>query len=376
MASKKDYYETLGVSKTATQDEIKSAFRKLAKKYHPDVNKEPGAEEKFKEIGEAYAILSDPDKRSKYDQFGSAAFEQGGMGGQGFGGFQGFSADDIDLSSIFDDILGGSFGFGGGRSKRNTSRPTKGRDSLVRINLDFNEAIFGAKESIKVELDEECDECNGAGGFDSKTCSTCGGTGRVVTQQSTLFGVFQQETTCPNCHGAGKTFSRTCSKCHGNGHVSQLKTIEIDVPAGVDTGTQLRISGKGSRGTNGGPNGDIYIEFNIKEHPLYKRQENDIYLDLPITMPEAVLGCKKEIPTPYGNVVIAIDSGTQSETKLRIKGKGVSILNSSRKGDLYVIIKVMTPTKLDRNQKNLFNDLMNSDLESNPEFKKFNEYLK
>ena len=376
MASKKDYYETLGVSKTATQDEIKSAFRKLAKKYHPDINKEAGAEEKFKEIGEAYAILSDPDKRSKYDQFGSAAFEQGGMGGQGFGGFQGFSADDIDLGSIFDDILGGSFGFGGGRSRRSSSRPSKGRDSIVRINLDFDEAIFGAKKAIKVELDEECDECHGAGGFDPKTCSTCGGTGRVVTQQSTLFGVFQQETTCPNCHGAGKTFARTCSKCHGNGHVSQMKTIEIDIPAGVDTGTQLRISGKGSRGLNGGPNGDIYIEFNVKSHPIFKREENDIYLDLPITMPEAVLGCKKEIPTPYGNVVIAIDSGTQSETKLRIKGKGVSIPNTSRKGDMYVIVKIMTPTKLDRNQKKLFSDLMDTDLESNSEFKTFKEYLK
>src|SRR5574344_278076 len=295
MASKKDYYETLGVPKTASQDEIKSAFRKLAKKYHPDINKEPGAEAKFKEIGEAYSVLGDADKRSKYDQFGSAAFEQGGMGGgQGFGGFQGFqgfSDDDVDLGSIFDDILGGSFGFGGRtNSRRNSNRPTKGKDTAVKINLDFNEAIFGAKKSIKIELDEECDECHGAGGFDSKTCPTCNGRGRVVTQQSTLFGVFQQETVCPDCNGTGKTFDRVCSKCRGAGHVRSLKTLELDIPAGVDSTTQLRISGKGSAGSNGGPNGDIYLEFNIKDHPLYKRIDNDIELDLPITMPEAVLG--------------------------------------------------------------------------------------
>jgi molecular chaperone DnaJ len=378
MASKKDYYETLGVEKSASQDEIKSAFRKLAKKYHPDINKEPGAEEKFKEIGEAYAVLSDPDKRQKYDQFGSAAFEQGGMGGQGYGGFQGFNTDDFDFGSIFDDILGGSFGFGGtssrGRSTRN--RPQKGKDTLVKINLNFDEAVFGCNKTIKLDLDEECPECHGVGGLDEKTCPTCNGQGRVISQQSTLFGVFQQETTCPNCHGTGKIFAKSCSTCHGSGHITKTKEIDINVPAGVNTGTQLRISGKGSRGYNGGPNGDIYLEFKVKDHPLFVRKDNDIYLDLPITFTDAVLGTKKEIPTLYGNVVIAIDSGTQSGTELRIKGKGVENPNTGRKGDMYVVIKVMTPTKLDRNQKNLFNDLKDTDLETNNEFKKYKEYLK
>jgi molecular chaperone DnaJ len=377
MASKKDYYETLGVDKNASADEIKSAFRKLAKKYHPDLNKEPGAEEKFKEIGEAYAVLGDPDKRKQYDQFGSAAFEQGGMGGQGygnFGGFEGFSGDDIDLGSIFDDMFGGSF-FGGSTGRRNSKRPQKGSDSLVKINLTFDEAAFGCKKSLKIDLDEECDECHGAGGFDPVKCSTCGGNGRVITQQRTILGTFQQETTCPNCHGAGIIYEKSCSKCHGKGHIIQTKTIEIDIPAGVNTGNQLKISGKGSRGLNGGPNGDIYLEFTVKEHPLFKRDNSDIYLDLPLTITEAVLGCNKEIPTLYGNVVLAIDPYTQNDTKLRIRSKGLPIVNSTKKGDMYVTIKVMIPTKLDHSQKELFKSLATTDLESNSEFKNIKKYL-
>lgn len=376
--AKKDYYETLGIEKNATQDEIKSAFRKLAKKYHPDLNKEPDAEAKFKEIGEAYSILGDPDKRKKYDQFGSAAFEQGGGAGgfQGFGGFgnfQGFDSDDIDLGSIFDDI----FGFGGSSSRRRSTqnRPQKGADSLIKVNLTFEEAAFGCNKDLKLELDEECDECHGVGGFDAKTCSTCNGRGRVVQQQRTMFGTFQTETTCPDCNGSGKTFSRTCSKCHGAGHAKTIKTISVDIPAGVNNGTQLRISGKGSSGYNGGPNGDIYLEFKVKDHPLFKREENDITLDLPLTMPEAVLGCKKEIPTLDGTVVLAIDPGTQTDTKLRIKGKGIAYVNSTKKGDMYITVKVMTPTKLTRDQKELFNQLLDSEIDTNPEFKEFKKYL-
>ena len=373
--AKKDYYETLGVSKDASDAEIKAAFRKLAKKYHPDINKEPDAEAKFKEIGEAYSILGDPEKRKTYDQFGSAAFEQGGPGAGGFGGFggfQGFNMDDLDLGDIFEDMFGG-FGFSSRRG--NKKRPQKGADSLVRINVDFEEAVNGSKKAIKIDLDEKCDECHGDGGFDPKTCSTCGGTGRVVTQQRTMFGMFQQESICPDCHGDGKTYAKTCNKCRGKGHVVATKEIEIEIPAGVDNGTQLRITGKGSAGINGGPNGDIYIEFKVKEHPLFERNGDDINLDLPITFTEAILGCKKEIPTLYGNLVLAIDPGTQSDTKLRIKGKGMSIVNSSRKGDMYVTIKVMVPTKLDRKQKELIKELDNTDLENNPEFKNIKKYL-
>ena len=278
--NKKDYYEVLGVSKTATEDEIKRAFRKLAKQYHPDINKEPGAEEKFKEIGEAYSVLSDPEKRRQYDQFGHAAFEQGGQGG--FGGFSGFNADDIDLSSIFGDLFGGAFGgfsgFGrGNQTKRN--RPVKGKDTLIHMNLTFEEAVFGCSKTLKLDLDETCEKCDGKGGFDESTCTTCNGQGRVITQQQTMFGVFQTENTCPDCDGTGKIFKTKCSACKGKGHIVKNKEIVVKIPEGVDTGNKIRISGKGSAGYNGGPNGDIYIEFKVKEHPLFQRDDNNIYLD-------------------------------------------------------------------------------------------------
>ena len=228
MASSRNYYDVLGVSKTADEKEIKSAFRKLAKQYHPDVNKEAGAEEKFKEIGEAYAVLSDPEKRRQYDQFGHEAFTQGAAQGGFGGGFGGFSADDIDLSSIFEDLFGGSmFGgssFGGGRGNRR-NRPTKGRDSLVNVTLSFEEAVFGCKKTINLDLDTECSKCDGKGGSGEETCSTCGGRGRVVTQQRTMFGVFQSESTCPDCNGKGKTYKNTFKECGGNGHLIKNKEI-------------------------------------------------------------------------------------------------------------------------------------------------------
>ena len=373
-SNKRDYYEVLGVSKNATDEEIKRSFRKLAKQYHPDVNKDPGAEEKFKEIGEAYAILSDPEKRRQYDQFGHAAFDPNAGG---FGGFSGFSTDDIDLGSIFEDLFGGGFGgFSGfGRAGNRSNRPTKGKDSLIKLNLTFEEAVFGCEKSLKLDLDEKCEECNGKGGFDETTCSTCGGHGRVVRQQQTMFGVFQSETTCPDCNGAGRTFKTTCSKCRGKGHVVKNKEIVVKVPEGVDTGNKIRISGKGSAGYNGGPNVDIYIEFNVKSHPLFQREEEDIYLELPLTITEATLGCKKEIPTLYGNVILDIKEGTQNNTKLKLRGKGVKVPNSLRKGDMFVITKVIIPTKLDRNQKKLFKELSETELDNNAEFKEYKKYL-
>ena len=372
MASK-SYYEVLGVDKNASEAEIKSAFRKLAKKYHPD-NKETGDEAKFKEIGEAYAVLSDPSKKQQYDQFGHEAFKQG-AGQGGFGGFGGFDASDIDLSSIFDDLFGGGmFGSSRGRGSRN-NRPTKGRDSLVKVNLTFEEAVFGCKKTISLDLDTECDECNGKGGSGEETCSTCGGRGRVVSKQRTMFGVFQTESTCPECNGKGKIYKNICKKCGGNGHVNKNTEIEITVPEGVDTGHQLRISGKGAAGYNGGPNGDIYIEFNVKEHPLFERKGDDIYVDVPITITEAVLGCKKEIPVLNGKVVLTIDAGSQSGDQLRLKGKGVKDPNRNKYGDLYVVLDVVIPTKLDREQKDLFKQLSNTALDNDPAFKNFNKYL-
>ena len=372
--NKRDYYEVLGLQKGATDEEIKRAFRKLAKQYHPDVNKEPGAEEKFKEIGEAYSVLSDPQKKAQYDQFGHAAFENGGAGS----GFGGFSADDIDLSSIFDDLFGSSFGGGfgfGGSSRRSSNRPTKGRDTLVKMNLSFDEAVFGCKKEIKVDLNETCDKCHGKGGFDETTCKTCGGTGRVVVSQQSLFGMIQTQTTCKDCGGAGKAFKTTCSACSGNGHVRKNKEILVTVPEGVDTGYQLRISGKGEAGLNGGPNGDIYIEFNVKEHELFKRDEEDIYLEVPLNICEAILGCKKDVPTINGIVTVDIKAGIQNGSKLKLKGKGVKVPNSLRKGDMYLIIKVIIPTKLDRSQKALIKELNDTDLNNETEMKKFNKYL-
>ena len=374
MASSKSYYEVLGVDKNASEAEIKSAFRKLAKKYHPD-NKETGDEAKFKEIGEAYAVLSDENKKRQYDQLGHEAFTQGAAGG-GFGGFGGFSAEDIDLSGIFDDLFGGSmFGGFGGRRGTTRNRPTKGADSLVKVNLTFEEAVFGCKKSINIDLDSECEECSGKGGSGEQTCSTCGGRGRVVSQQRTLFGVFQSETSCPDCGGRGKTFKDKCKKCNGTGHTIMNKEIEIEVPAGVDNGHQLRISGKGAAGYNGGPNGDIYIEFKVKDHPLFERKGSDIYLDVPLTITEAVLGCKKEIPTLDGNVVLTIEAGSQSGDQLRLRGKGVKDPNRSKKGDMYVVLDVVIPTKLDRNQKELFKQLAETDLDTDSTFKDFKKYL-
>jgi molecular chaperone DnaJ len=368
--NKKDYYEVLGVSKTATDEEIKRAFRKLAKQYHPDVNKDPGAEEKFKEIGEAYAILSDPEKRRQYDQFGHAAFE-GGSGG----GFSGFNAEDIDLSSIFEDLFGSSFNFNfGGRHSKNG--PVKGRDRLVRMNLTFEEAVFGCKKSINIDLNETCESCHGAGGFNEKTCSKCHGRGTVVMEQRSILGVFQTQTVCPLCDGAGKTYEKTCTSCHGNGYVKSNKEIVVTVPEGVDNGYQLRISGKGEAGTNGGPNGDIYIEFNVKKHEFFERSDEDIYLEVPLTITEAALGCKKEIPTLENNVILDIKGGVQNGDKLKLKGKGIKVPNSLRKGDLFIILKVVTPSKLNRKQKKILEDLASTGLDDETVFKNFKKHLK
>lgn len=371
--AKKDYYDVLGVDKNASDAEIKSAYRKLAKKYHPDINKEAGAAEKFKEIGEAYSVLGDEQKRKTYDQFGSAAFENGGGGAGGFGGFEGFGGfqgSDVDLNDIFSEFLGG-FGFGGG-NRRN--RPTKGDDILIRVELDFMDAIFGTTKDIDLTVNEKCPECNGVGGTNPKECRTCGGRGKVVTQARTILGVIETESVCPDCNGSGKTFESICSKCKGKKNIKVNKTLEVSIPSGVNTGERIRISGKGGAGLNGGPNGDVYLEFKVLSHPVFRREENDIYLNLPLTITEAVLGCKKEIPTINGSVVLDISSGTQNGDKLKLRGKGVPGTNAFNKGDMFVIIDVVIPNKLDREQKDLFKKLSNTKLD-NGEYKKLEKYL-
>ena len=364
---KRDYYEVLGVSKDASAAEIKSAFRKLAKKYHPDVSKEPDAAEKFKEAQEAYAVLSDDAKRKQYDQFGHAAFDN-------MNGGAGFDFSNFDFSDIFGDLFGSSFGgafssfdgFGGFGGRGN--RSSKGRDTVVRVNLDFEEAIYGCKKTINLTLNEKCDSCDGKGGHGSKTCSQCNGKG-VISQ--TLLGAFMTQTTCPKCGGKGEVFEEDCKKCHGSGRVRANKDIEVKVPAGVDTGNQLRIAGKGEAGANGGPNGDIYLEFYVKNHPLFVRDGKDIHLEMPISITDAVLGAKKMVPTLDGSVKMNIPAGSQSGDVLRLKGKGIEDVNYRRRGDMYVTLKVIIPKKLDRNQKKLFESLSETDLDSSSEFKKY-----
>ncbi len=370
---KKDYYEVLGVSKDATQAEIKSAFRKLAKKYHPDVSKEPDAEEKFKEAQEAYAVLSDEEKRKQYDQFGHAAFNNNGAGGYDFSGF--------DFSDIFSDLFGQSFsGFSGFSDfdfgSNTKARARKGRDKVINVDLTFEEATKGTTKSISLDINDTCEECHGKGGFDEETCDKCYGKGTITVQQQTLFGAFMTRTTCDKCDGKGVTYARECTNCHGRGTVKTRKELEVKVPAGVDTGNQLRIAGKGEAGTNGGPNGDIYLEFYVKSHPIFERDGSDVYLELPITVSEAALGCKKEIPTLDGRVKLTIPSGSETGDKHRLRGKGIDNINSYGKGDMYVVLKVVTPKKLSREQKKLFEQLAKTKLDNDPEFKKIKDYLK
>ena len=368
--NKRDYYEVLGVDKNASETDIKSAFRKLAKKYHPDVSKEENAAEKFKEAQEAYAVLSDPQKRKQYDQFGHNAFN---TNGGGFSGFEGF--DFGNMSDIFEDLFGG-MGFSSGRTRRNSNSPRKGSDILYRITIDFEEAVYGTKKDIKIDVEENCSDCHGTGGFNAKTCSECHGSGSVTSEQRTMFGSFLTKTTCPYCHGEGTTYEKKCTDCGGTGKVTSRKTITITVPAGIDTDNRLRVAGKGAAGINGGPNGDLYVEFTVRDHDFFERDEDDIYIELPLTITEAVLGTKKEVPTLYGNVDLTIPSGTQNGDKMRLRGKGIENVNTKRKGDMYVITKVIIPEKITKEQKKLFEQLDQTPLDNNKEFKIYKNCIK
>ncbi len=384
MSNKRDYYEVLGVDKNATEDEIKSAFRKLAKKYHPDICKEEGGAEKFKEAQEAYAVLSNKEERAKYDRYGHAAFSNGAGGySQGASGFD-FSG--TDFSSIFEDLFGrddfssfgGGFGNFGGFSGfgNKKSRATRGNDLVYNLKIDFLDSVYGGKEDITIELVTNCEKCGGKGGVGEKTCSTCNGRGSVISEVSTILGRIQTKTTCKDCGGTGYTYEKTCSECRGKGKIKTRKTFEIEIPKGINTGEQIRLSGKGEAGVNGGPNGDLYVEFTVGSHPLYTRKEDDLYMELPVTITDLVLGCSKEINTLYGRIELKISDGSQPGEILRVRGKGMPNVHSGKLGDLYITLKLVLPNKLTRTQKELFKDLSKTELDDNEVFRRFEKLNK
>ena len=351
MAEKRDYYEVLGVSKSASDSELKSAYRKLAKKYHPDMN--PGdkeAEAKFKEASEAYSVLSDPDKRRQYDQFGHAAFEGGAGGGAG-----GFDFSGMDMSDIFGDIFGDFFG--GGRSRAQSNGPMKGQNLHHTIRITFEEACFGTEKELDLPLQDECESCHGTGakaGTTPETCSKCGGKGQVVFTQQSLFGMVRNVQTRPDCRGTGKIIREKCPDCHGSGYITRKRKISVTVPAGIDNGQSIRIREKGDPGVNGGPRGDLLVEVAVSRHPIFQRQGIDIYSSAPITFAQAALGGDVRIKTVDGEVEYTVKPGTQTDTRIRLRGKGVpSLRNKSIRGDQYVTLVVQVPTRMNGEQKEL-----------------------
>ena len=373
--SKKDYYEVLGVSKDADDAAIKKAYRALAKKYHPDMN--PGdaeAEKKFKEASEAYAVLSDAEKRRQYDQFGHAAFE-GGAGGAG--GFGGFDFNGADFGDIFGDIFGDLFGGGGRRGGRANNGPMKGANIRKSIRITFEEAVFGCKKELEVILKDPCTTCGGTGakpGTSPETCPKCGGKGQVVYTSQSFFGTVQNVQTCPNCGGSGKVIKEKCTSCSGTGYTSSKKKIEVTIPAGIDNGQSVRIREKGEPGTNGGPRGDLLVEVNVSRHPIFQRQDMHIFSTVPISFAQAALGGDVKIQTVDGAVIYNVKPGTKTDTKVRLKGKGVpSLRNSAVRGDHYVTLVIQTPEKLSAEAKEAlrrFDELSGNSLhqnDSNPE---------
>lgn len=346
--SKRDYYEVLGVGKSATKDEIKKSYRKLSKKYHPDINKDADAPEKFKEIKEAYEVLSDDQKRAHYDQFGHTDPNQGGFGGGGdFGG--GFG---------FEDIFSSFFG-GGGSRRRDPNAPRQGADLQYTMTLSFEEAAFGKDTTIEIPREETCDTCDGSGakpGSKVDTCSHCNGSGQLNVEQNTPFGRIVNRRVCHHCNGSGKIIRDKCSTCHGAGKVKKQKKISVKIPAGVDDGQQLRVAGQGEPGVNGGPPGDLFVVFSIRGHEFFEREGDDIYCEMPITFSQAALGDEVEVPTLHGKVKLKVPAGTQTGTNFRLRGKGVPNVRGYGQGDQHVVIRVITPTKLSEKQKELLRD--------------------
>jgi molecular chaperone DnaJ len=351
--AKRDYYEVLGVSKTATDDEIKKAFRKLARQYHPDVNKDnsKAAEAKFKEANEAYSVLSDPQKRAAYDQYGHAANDPNfgaGMGGFGDTGFDGFG----DIFDMF---------FGGGRgTHRQRNGPQRGNDLRYDLEVDFEAAAFGKETVVEIPRTETCPTCHGNGakpGTPIKTCPVCNGTGQVQVTQNTAFGRFVNVRTCERCHGEGKTIETPCPECRGSGRVRKTRKIDVKIPAGVESGSRLRISGEGEAGLRGGSPGDLYIYIYVKKHPEFERQGDDIYSEVKISMAQATLGTNIMVSTLDGKVELKIPEGTQYGTSFRLRGRGVTHLRGQGRGDHYVKVKISTPTRLTGEQRELFKKL-------------------
>ena len=346
---KRDYYEILGVDKGADDAAIKKAYRALAKKYHPDMN--PGdaeAEKKFKEASEAYAVLSDPDKRRQYDQFGHAAFE-GGMGGGG-----GFDFSGMDMGDIFGDIFGDLFG-GGRRRSSASNGPMKGANLRAAVRITFEEAAFGCEKEIEITLKDECQTCHTTGakpGTNPETCTKCGGKGKVVYTQQSFLGMVQNVQTCPECRGTGKIIKDKCPDCHGTGYIAKRKKIKVSIPAGIDNGQSVRIRDKGEPGTNGGPRGDLLVEVNVSRHPIFQRQDMNVYSTAPISFAQAALGGEVRINTIDGDILYEVKAGTQTDTRIRLKGKGIpSLRNSSVRGDHYVTLVVQVPTNLNGEAK-------------------------
>ena len=381
--NKRDYYEVLGVDRGADEATIKKAYRQLAKKYHPDMN--PGdkeAEKKFKEASEAYAVLSDAEKRRQYDQFGHAAFEQGGGGAGGFGGFD-FNGG--DMGDIFGDIFGDLFG--GGRSRRANNGPMKGANVRTAVRITFEEAVFGCEKQLDLNLKDECTTCHGTGakpGTSPETCPKCGGKGQIVYTQQSLFGTVRNVQTCPDCNGSGKIVKEKCADCHGSGYITNRKKIAVTIPAGIDNGQSIRIREKGEPGVNGGPRGDLLVEVQVDSHPIFQRQDMNIYSTAPVTFAQAALGGQIHITTVDGDMAYDIKPGTQTDTKIRLKGKGVpSLRNKNIRGDHYVTLVVQVPTKLNEEAKEYLrkydeavNGKINDSKQEKPKKKSFMEKIK
>lgn len=384
MAEKRDYYEVLGLQKGASEADIKKAFKTMARKYHPDLH--PGdkeAEEKFKEINEAYSVLNDPEKKARYDQFGHAGVDPNyGAGGEG--GFGGFSAGFGDVGDIFDSIFGGFGGFGGGRSTAaSANAPRRGGDINTSITIDFMEACQGVRKKVRINHFEQCPTCHGSGkdaNTVETTCTACNGTGSVKINQRTPFGVISSQKVCSKCGGRGKIVTNPCKTCNGGGRVRKQKELEINIPAGIDNDQVLRVGGQGDVGLNGGSTGDLNVAISVRKHDLFNRRGNDIYCEIPITYAQAVLGAEITVPTIDGKVAYTIAEGTQTGTTFRLRGKGVKYINRDAHGDQYVTVNVEVPKKLTKKQKDLLKDFDASLDEKNHQkrtsfFKKLKEKL-
>lgn len=357
MADKRDYYEVLGVDKSASAEDIKKAYRQLAKKYHPDLN--PGnkeAEEKFKEVNEAYEVLSDADKKARYDQFGHAGVDPSYGGGGYGGGFSGGFGDMGDISDIFNSFFGGGFSSSG---RSNPNAPRRGQDIQTNININFMDACFGKEVEVSINRMEKCPDCNGTGaaaGSSAETCPDCHGTGQIKVTQRTPFGMISQQKPCTRCGGKGKIINNPCPKCRGNGRYTAAKKIKVSVPAGIDDGQTLQVSGQGHAGINGGPNGDLHVTVSVRPDPIFERDGYDIHTEVPITYTQAVLGDEITVPTIDGKVKYTVPEGTQNGTIFRFRGKGVKKLNSSSRGDQYVHVYIEVPKNLSKKQKDMLKE--------------------